>query len=259
MSARRLLEIACGSLGSALAAQSGGADRVELFADLAGGGTTPSHGTVAVARDRLRLPLFVLVRPRTGDFLYDEPEVDAMLADIRHCRALGCDGVVLGALTAEATIDLPVCRELVAAAGDMQVTFHRAFDAVRDPHAALEDVVTLGCARVLSSGAQASALEGASELARRIAQAKGRIRMMAGAGITSANIVEVAQRSGCVEFHASASRVRASRMVWRNGSLRGLDNDHPQSDVAEIAALRAALDRADAVAKDAFFTQPRPG
>lgn len=258
MSARLLLEIACGSLGSALAAQAGGADRVELFADLASGGTTPSHGTLAVARDRLHLPLFVLVRPRAGDFLYDPAEVDAMLADIRHCRALGCDGVVLGALTAEAAIDLPVCRELVAAAGDMQVTFHRAFDAVRDAHAALEDVVALGCTRVLSSGGRASALEGADTLAARVAQANGRVGVMAGAGISAATVVEVARRSGCGEFHASASRLHASRMVHRNDTLRGLDNDYLQSDVGEIVALRAALDRLAAAPADSFFTQRTP-
>ncbi len=258
MSARLLLEIACGSLGSALAAQAGGADRVELFADLAGGGTTPSHGTLAAARDRLHLPLFVLVRPRAGDFLYDEAEVDAMLADIRHCRALGCDGVVLGALTAEAVIDLPVCRELVAAAGDMQVTFHRAFDAVRDAHAALEDVVSLGCSRVLSSGGRASALLGADVLAERVAQANGRIRVMAGAGITAANIVEVVRGSGCGEFHASASRLRASRMNYRNDTLRGLDNDYLQSDVGEIAALRAALNTMAAARAESIFTRRTP-
>lgn len=245
MSTRRLLEIACNSLGSALAAQAGGADRVELFADLAAGGTTPSHGTIAIARERLRLPLFVLVRPRGGDFLYEEAEVEAMRADIEHCRAAGCDGVVIGALTADADIDMATCAVLVAAAGTMQVTFHRAFDAVRDPHAALEAVVRLGCTRVLSSGGQPSAMEGAVALAERAGQAAGRLQVMAGAGLTAANIAEVARRSGCRELHASGKRLQASRMRRREPVLPGLAIDHVQTDAGEVRALRVALDAMD--------------
>lgn len=242
MSARVQLEIACGSLRSALAAQAGGADRVELFADPAAGGTTPSHGTLALVRDRVRLPLFVLVRPRGGDFLYDEAEVEAMLADIEHCRRLGCDGLVLGALTADADIDMTVCRALVEAAGGLPVTFHRAFDAARDPRRALEAIIQLGCTRVLSSGGQASAPAGAAALAARVAQSRGRIGVMAGAGVTAANVTGLVRRSGCVQVHASARRMRASSMRWLNASLQGLAPAHPESDVGEIAALRAALD-----------------
>ncbi len=148
------LEIASNSLASALAAQAGGADRIELFDNLAEGGTTPSFATIAIARERLSIPLFVLVRPRPGDFHYDALETELMLRDIAQCRALGCDGVVIGALDVQGNIDLPLCRELVQAAGPLQVTFHRAFDAARDLPAALEQVIGLGCQRVLTSGAR---------------------------------------------------------------------------------------------------------
>ncbi len=154
MSTRRTLEIASNSLASALAAQAGGADRIELFDNLAEGGTTPSFATIAIARERLSIPLFVLVRPRPGDFHYDALETELMLRDIAQCRALGCDGVVIGALDVQGNIDLPLCRELVQAAGPLQVTFHRAFDAARDLPAALEQVIGLGCQRVLTSGAR---------------------------------------------------------------------------------------------------------
>lgn len=239
---RRLLEIAADGVGSALAAQAGGADRVELFADLASGGLTPSHATLAISRDRVRLPLFVLIRPRAGDFLYGGWEADVMLRDIQHCRALGMDGVVLGALTAEGEVDVALCRELVAAAGGLPVTFHRAFDAARDLPEALETVIGLGCARVLSSGGHGSAVEGADVLAGMVQRSAGRIGIIAGAGLAASNIADVAQRSGCTELHASAKALKRSAMGHHNRALSGLALDHQQSDATQVAALRAALD-----------------
>lgn len=238
---RPSLEIACGSIESALAAQAGGADRVELFQDLAGGGTTPSPGTLAVARDRLRLPLFVLIRPRTGDFVYSEAEVAVMLADIAHARAVGCDGVVLGALQADGCIDVSTCRALVAAAGPLQVTFHRAFDVVRDPSQALETVIALGCQRVLSSGGCATAVQGSSALAARVAQAAGRVSMMAGAGVSADTVAALVAATGCTEVHASASGPRASATPYGAPSLPGLQPDVVETDVRRVMALREAL------------------
>ncbi len=239
---RRLLEIASNSVASALAAQHGGADRVELFDNLAEGGTTPSQGSIAVARDRLRIPLFVLIRPRPGDFRYTALEAEIMLRDIAHCRQLGCDGVVIGALDADGGIDMPLCRELVSAAGPLGITFHRAFDAARDLPAALEQIVTLGCHRILSSGGQASALAGADVLAALVAQAGDRLSLMAGAGITAGNIAELAQRSGCLELHASAKTTHHSAMRHHNPALIGLSPDWTVTDAAQVSALRAALD-----------------
>jgi copper homeostasis protein len=241
---RRTLEIASNSVASALAAQQGGADRIELFDNLAEGGTTPSSGSIAVARERLRIPLFVLIRPRPGDFLYDTLETELMLRDIAQCRQLGCDGVVIGALDAEGNIDTALCRELIAAAGPLGITFHRAFDAARDLPEALEHVIALGCQRVLSSGGHASAEAGSAMLASLAAQAGDRISVMAGAGIGPGNIATLATATGCRELHASAKAVRVSGMHHRNPDLRGLDNDWTQTDANTVAALRAALDAA---------------
>jgi len=244
MAARHVLEIASNSVASALAAQAGGADRVELFDNLGEGGTTPSYASIAVARERLRIPLFVLIRPRPGDFHYDALETELMLRDIANCRQLGCDGVVIGALDADGAVDMPLCRELVAAAGPLGITFHRAFDAARDLPEALEQVVELGCQRVLSSGGQASAAQGSEMLARLVAQAGSRLSVMAGAGITPDNIAAIASATGCRELHASAKADRVSGMRFRNADLRGLDNDWVQTDAATVATLRFALDLA---------------
>lgn len=154
------LEVAADSVGSALAAQDGGAIRVELCGGLDGGGLTPSFGTLAVVRERLHIPLYVLIRPRVGDFVFDAAEVEVMRRDVEQCVRLGCDGVVLGALDPQGQVDLPAMRALIEAAGTLGVTFHRAIDVSADPARVLEDAITLGCERVLTSGARASALEG---------------------------------------------------------------------------------------------------
>lgn len=239
---RYLLEIACNSATSALAAQKGGADRIELFENLEQGGTTPSSGTIAMAREHLRIPLFVLIRPRPGDFLYSELEAQIMLRDIEHCRRLGCDGVVIGALTADAEIDMPLCREMIAAAGPLGVTFHRAFDAARDLPIALDQVIALGAQRILSSGGHANAVDGSPALAALVAKARTEITLMAGAGLTPDNIGAVAQQSGCRELHASAKTARHSEMRHQNPALVGLDNDWTQSDANMVAELRRVLD-----------------
>lgn len=241
MSSGYLLEIACNSATSALAAQQGGAARIELFENLEQGGTTPSSGTIRVAREHLHIPLFVLIRLRPGDFLYSGLEVEIMLRDIEHCRHLGCDGVVIGALTADGEIDMPLCRELIAAAGPMGVTFHRAFDATRDLSAALEQVVELGAQRILSSGGRQSAAEGVQVLSSLVAQAGHRISVMAGAGLNAENIQAVARQSGCRELHASAKTIRHSSMRHRNPALVGLESDWTQSGMDQVAGLVSAL------------------
>ncbi|MGE8281969.1 MAG: copper homeostasis protein CutC [Stenotrophomonas sp.] len=241
MSARYLLEIASNSAMSAVAAQQGGAGRIELFDNLEQGGTTPSAGTIGVARDALRIPLYVLIRPRPGDFHYGPMETEIMLRDIALCRQQGCDGVVIGALTEEGDIDTALCRELISAAGPLGITFHRAFDAARDLTSALEQVIGLGCERVLSSGGHRDAWEGRAVLAAMVQQGKGRITVMAGAGLNAHNIQDVALATGSTELHASAKQAQASRMRHRNPALLGLENDWLQSDADQVAALRAAL------------------
>ncbi|TGD77569.1 copper homeostasis protein CutC [Hymenobacter wooponensis] len=202
----RVLEICAGSGHSAVAAQVGGADRVELCQQLEQGGTTPSFGTIQWVLAQLTIPVFVLIRPRPGHFCYDAEEQAIMAADIRQCRALGCAGVVLGALTEAGRVDLAACRPLVEAAGPLSVTFHRAFDACPDQEQALEDVIHLGCQRLLTSGGQPTAEAGQAQLAALVRQAAGRLSIMPGSGVTPATIQGLAQRTGAHEFHASAKR-----------------------------------------------------
>jgi copper homeostasis protein len=237
----RLLEIAANSVASALAAQAGGADRIELCAALELGGLTPSYATIALARDRLRIPIYVLIRPRAGDFLYNEHEFETIQRDIEACRSLGCDGVVIGALDADGSIDAARCRALVAAAGKLGVTFHRAFDMTRDQARALEDIVALGCERVLTSGAATTALAGSSLIRQLVAQAGDRIAIMAGAGVDAGNIVVLRTNSGAREFHASGKRTLPSTMRYAGFPGSGMASGEVRTDVEEIRALVAAL------------------
>ena len=238
---RLLLEIASDGLGSALAAAEGGADRVELFANGGVGGTTPSAGTIAAARAALAIPLHVLIRPRGGDFLYSRAECDAMLHDIELCVRLGCEGVVIGVLDAAGNVDIAICRELIAAAGSLAVTFHRAFDVARDQHAALEAVIELGCSRVLTSGGHASAHEGAPIIAGLVRQAQERVTIIAGAGITPAQVAPLVAATGVREIHASASAIRTSATHSGHAALRGLDLDWKQTDPRLVRELAAEL------------------
>lgn len=240
MSQQTLLEIAAGSLTSALAAQEGGADRVELCGSLAEGGITPSYGTLALVRDRLRIPMYVLIRARGGDFLYDDAELEIMRRDVETCVRLGCDGVVIGALDADGVVD-PRCAELVSAAGTLGVTFHRAIDASANLHDALEAAIALGCERVLTSGGCANALQGAEAIAGLVQQAAGRILVMAGAGIRSANLAEVARLSKANEFHGSARAVHRSSMRYLNPALQDLSPDTEQTNATEVRAMKNQL------------------
>ena len=200
------LEICAGSLASAEAAAAGGAHRIELCQNLEQGGITPSYGLIRAVVARVPLPVFVLIRPRPGGFVYSAEELEIMRADVAACRALGCAGVVLGVLDAAGRVAPGPCQALIAAAGPLAVTFHRAFDLCPDPAAALEAVIDLGCRRVLTSGGQPSAAAGQAQLAALVAQAGRRISIMPGAGLTPANLPTLAARTGAHEFHASARR-----------------------------------------------------
>ncbi|MCC3156754.1 copper homeostasis protein CutC [Hymenobacter sp. 15J16-1T3B] len=202
----RQLEICAASLHSARAAQAGGAHRIELCQNLAQGGITPSYGLLRQVVRELTIPVFVLIRPRPGHFVYDAGELAIMQADIELSRELDAAGVVLGALTPEGRVDAAACRPLIEAAGPLSVTFHRAFDDCPDPAQALEDVIALGCARVLTSGGAATAEAGQARLAALVRQAAGRIVIMPGAGITAANAQAIAEATGAPELHASAKR-----------------------------------------------------
>jgi copper homeostasis protein len=234
-----ILEIAANSVASALAAQQGGAGRVELCTALELGGLTPSYAQIAMAREKLTIPLYVLIRPRAGDFLYSALECETMLRDIEACAKAGCDGVVLGVLDADGHVDRPRCHSLISAAGNMGVTFHRAFDLARDPLTALEDVIALGCERVLTSGAQASAIEGAELIHQLVELAAGRIVVMPGAGVHAGNISELMAITGASEFHASAKRQHTSGMRWQSALLTDMQGGELQSEVEQIRSIIA--------------------
>ena len=236
------LEIAANSVASAVAAEAGGADRIELCSALELGGLTPSHGMIALARERVRIPIHVLIRPRAGDFLYSDLETETMLRDIATCAALGCDGVVIGILDADGNIDMARCRALVSAAGGLDVTFHRGFDMARDPRRALEDVITLGCERVLTSGGCPTAAEGAALIRELVAQAGDRITIMPGGGINAGNIADLRAATGASEFHASAKCELASGMRHRGFAGSGMEAGEVRSDVEEVRAMVEALE-----------------
>lgn len=210
-----LIEACVDALDAALAAESGGASRVELCANLAQGGVTPSAGLIAAVVNALRIPVFVLIRPRTGDFLYSAAELDVMRRDIEIALSLGASGIVLGALDSAGDVDAPAMRALVASARPLPVTFHRAFDYARDQEAALQALVEIGVERVLTSGGAASALQGADRLAALRALAANRIVILAGGAITPENVRDVVARSGVTEVHLRGAEPVASAMKHR--------------------------------------------
>jgi len=214
------VEVCANGVESCLAAQQGGADRVELCAGIPEGGTTPSYGEIKVARRVLTTTrLHVIIRPRGGDFLYTDLEIERMAADIAVCRDLGVDGVVFGCLKADGSIDKEQCRYLLDCSRGMSVTMHRAFDRAIHPEQALEDAIELGFDRILTSGQQPKAIQGAALLARLNQQASGRIILMAGSGVTEQNIRELHQATALHEFHFSAREPRPSAMRYINPDL----------------------------------------
>ena len=214
------IEICTNSVTSCLEAQKGGAYRVELCAGIPEGGTTPSYGEIAVAREMLSIKLNVIIRPRGGDFLYSDVEHQAMLRDIKMAKELGVDGVVIGCLTPEGEIDIERNKELIDAAKGMNVTFHRAFDMCKDPFKSLEQIISLGCERILTSGQQPTAIEGVSLLKELVEKADNRIIIMPGSGVNENNISILAKETSAKEFHFSARESIDSKMIYRNPDLK---------------------------------------
>lgn len=214
------IEICANSVKSCMEAQKGGAYRVELCAGIPEGGTTPSYGDITLARELLNIKLNVIIRPRGGDFLYNDLEHKIMLKDIELSRKLGVDGVVIGCLTNDGDIDMIKNRELIDAAGDMSVTFHRAFDMSRDPYESLENIIELGCDRILTSGQQPKADMGIDLLKKLVSIAGERIIIMPGSGVNAHNIAKLAVETGANEFHLSAREPIVSGMTYRNPNLK---------------------------------------
>lgn len=200
----RTLEICCASYTSALAAQSGGADRIELCMGLELDGLTPSPGLLRKTRQSLSIPVFVLIRPRAGNFCYSEDEMEVMLEDIAQSKTLGADGIVCGALHPDGRLHYEQTARLVAAAHPLPFTFHRAFDVCTAPLEAIDQLVSLGVSRILTSGGAPNALAGAEALRRYIEYAGDRLRIMAGGGIRPDNLSLLLQTAPLQEVHSSA-------------------------------------------------------
>ena len=210
------VEVCLDSADSAVAAQAGGARRVELCDNLIEGGTTPSLGSIRATRRAIDIDMMVMIRPRGGDFCYSPLEVEAMLADIEVARAEGATGVVFGVLTTEGEVDRALTARLVEAAGPLQVTFHRAFDMCRDPFAAMEVLVELGVHRILTSGQEPSVLEGLDLIVELIERAGERISIMPGCGITPRNVQRICMQANPREIHVVGVESQASPMRYRN-------------------------------------------
>ena len=201
------LEISVETGEAALAAQRGGADRIELCGNLSIGGVTPSIEVMRTVREQLHIPIFAIIRPRGGDFVYSEGESAEMKRSIAEAKRARMDGVALGILTNDRLVDIERTRELVAIARPLPATFHRAFDDCANLHEALEDVMQTGASRILTSGGAKSALEGAAILAELVAAAGNRITIVPGAGISASNIARVVRETGAREFHSGLGTV----------------------------------------------------
>lgn len=239
-----IIEIATSDFITTKSAVEGGADRIELCANLAEGGTTPSYGTVKQCRDAFDVLLYPIIRPRGGDFLYTDEEFQIMLQDIRLFKELGCDGVVIGMLNRDGSIDIKRAAQLVEMAYPMGVTFHRAFDRCSDPFVALEQLVETGCERILTSGQLPTVSEGADLIAQLNKQADDRIIIMPGSGLRKENIKWLAEKTGCHEFHSSLRGKTSSQMEFIHPGFAGSAESYTNNaiDPEEVRALRNALD-----------------
>jgi copper homeostasis protein len=241
-----LIEVCVDSLESALAAQAGGADRIELCDNLLEGGTTPSAGTLAIARQRLTIDIMMMIRPRGGDFCYTDAEFESMKYDIGIAKQLGANGVVFGLLNPDGTIDVERTRTLVELARPLSVTFHRAFDVSRDPYGALDALIALGVNRLLTSGQEPSVLEGLELIIELIQRANHRIIIMPGCGFTTRNIGKIVAQCGAREVHVTGFAPIESPMQFRNdrvfmgGELRPLEYTRMVTDAEKVKALREA-------------------
>jgi len=238
------LEVCANSVSSALAAQEGGAFRVELCDNLENGGTTPSFGQILQARKQLHIKLYPLIRPRSGDFLYNDLEYEIMAADVRNCIEAGCDGIVTGLLNTDGTVDKPRNLELVRLAKQwgLGTTFHRAFDMCADLYQSLEDIIELGFDRILTSGGKSTAMEGASVIAQLVKKAAGRITIMPGSGVDEHNVADLVYFTHVTEIHSSARKTVQSKMQYVNdhiimGSTLGAEFNFDQTDPERVKKL----------------------
>lgn len=238
-----VLEIATSDFETTRSAVEGGADRIELCANLNEGGTTPSYGTIYQCREAFEVLLYPIIRPRGGDFLYSDGEYEIVLHDVKLCKQLGCDGIVIGLLNDDGIIDIKRTSAVIDIAYPMGVTFHRAFDRCRDAFEALEQLIQIGCERILTSGQQPTVNEGMDMIAKLNKAADHRIIVMPGSGVRKENIRALADNTGCTEFHSSLRGKSKSKMKFIHPAFENSAESYMNNsiDAFEVSALKKIL------------------
>jgi len=238
-----LIEIATSDFLTTRSAVEGGADRIELCANLAEGGTTPSYAHIKKCKETFDIALFPIIRPRGGDFLYTKDEFEIMKNDIKLCKELGCEGIVIGLLNMDGTIDMTRTSELVELAYPLEVTFHRAFDRCKDPFVALEELIEIGCQRILTSGQKPTVSEGIDLIVELNKKADDRIIILPGSGVRKDNIKMLAEKTGCIEFHSSLRGKAKSPMQFIHPAFADSAESYSNNEISpdEVRALRNAL------------------
>ena len=234
------LEICCFNYASCLIAEQAGATRIELCADAAEGGTTPGYGTIGMVKEKMGIAVYPIIRPRGGDFLYSDDEYAIMQKEVRVCKELGCEGVVIGLLNADGSVDKKRTASLVELAYPMGVTFHRAFDRAANPFEALATIIQTGCERILTSGQRPLAADAIPLLDELVRNADGQVIIMPGSGIRAANITLLAEKTGAREFHSSARIAAQSNMEFTPAHMNE-SLTTTLADAAEIAGMRKQL------------------
>lgn len=246
------VEVVVYNIESALKAQEGGADRIELCDNPGEGGTTPSYATIEAVRQNVSMDVYVMIRPRGGDFLYSNYEFHFMKRDISQCQKLSVDGIVFGMLNSDGTIDKKRCKELIDKARPLKVTCHRAFDMTRDPFEALEDCIEVGFDRILTAGQQAKASQGAELISQLIEKANGRITIMPGSGVNEETVEDIIQKSSAKEIHFSATAFRESGMIFKNQQIAGMGSEEGSEfkvrtvDPERVRVIRKLAEKAKA-------------
>ena len=240
---RYLIEIATSDFNTTRSAVNGGADRIELCANLAEGGTTPSYATIKRCREAFDVSIYPIIRPRGGDFLYTKDEFAIMKRDVELCKELGCDGIVIGLLNMDGSIDRTRTSQLVETAYPLGVTFHRAFDRCKDANEALEQLIEIGVERILTSGQKPSVVDGVDLVAELNKRSDGRIIIMPGSGVRKENIKMLAEKTGCTEFHSSLRGKRKSDMQFIHPAFADSEESYSNNwiDEGEVKALRNTL------------------